>query len=118
LLAMPAAHERAAPTRAARAKVLVAAGQLAMRQDDQDTGELLYREALEISRQLGDRRGQGIALYSLGHVCRQRGNYRAARELHAEAMAIFESMGEKLWLAHAHHDLGEAAGYEDDLATA
>ena len=44
-----------------------------------------YQEALEISRQLGDRRGLAMALFSIGRVARVRGDYAAARSYLMEA---------------------------------
>ena len=118
LLASPAAHEPAALIQAARAKALVAAAWLAMRQDNMDMAETQCREALEISRRLGDRRGQAIATFSIGHIARVRGNYPVAQRLFAESAPVFEGLREEAWLTRVHLDLGVAAYFQGDLATA
>jgi non-specific serine/threonine protein kinase len=118
LLALPAAREPTAPMRAARAKALNAAGRLAMRQDDPDAADLYHREALAISRQLGDRRRLAIALFEVGHVARVRRDYPAAQGLHEESRREFEALGDDYWLAEARHELGVAAFFQGDLATA
>jgi non-specific serine/threonine protein kinase len=118
LLKLPAARERSGPILAARAKALLAAGRLAMRQGDRTEAEVHFHEALEISRQLGDRRSLAIAQFSIGHVARVRGEYAAARSHHAEALQAFEALGDAHWLANTHHDLGLAAYFEGDLETA
>jgi predicted ATPase/DNA-binding NarL/FixJ family response regulator len=118
LLLLPAAQESSAPVQAARARALLTAGRLAMRQDDRVMADLHYQEALEISRQLGDQRSLAIAQFSIGHVARVRGEYPVARSHHAEAIRVFEALGDDHWLANTHHDLGLAAFFEGDLTRA
>jgi predicted ATPase/DNA-binding CsgD family transcriptional regulator len=118
LLASPAAKQCSAPVQEARMKALLAAGVLAMRQDDRDTADIQYQEALEISRQLGDRRGLAMALVSIGRVARVRGDHPAARSYQMEAIRVLEALGDDFWLAKAYHHLGVAAYVQDDLVTA
>lgn len=118
LLGMPAAQATAETIQAARTRALLAAGRLAMRQDDRDTAERYFQDALEICREHGDQRNLGIAQFSLGHVARVRKQYPAARRHHAEAIRIFQALGDDHWLANTRHDLGLAAYYEGDLTTA
>ena len=118
LLSSPAAHERTTPILAARVDVLLAAGRLALRQDDQAAADAAYQEALEISRGLGDRRGLAMALYSIANLARVRGEYSTARSHHAEAIQLFEALSDDHWLATTHHDLGIAAYFEGDLTAA
>jgi non-specific serine/threonine protein kinase len=118
LLTLPAAQECSAPIQAARTKALLAAGRLAMRQGDRGEAGLIFQEALEISRKVGDRRSLGIAQFSIGHVARVQGDYPTARRHHAEAIQLFEALGDDHWLANTHHDLGLAAYFEGDLTTA
>jgi DNA-binding CsgD family transcriptional regulator len=93
-------------------------GRLDMRQDDRAAAELRYQEALTMSRELGDRRGEAIALSSIGHVVRVRGEYQVARGWFEEARQLFEALGDQHWLAQIYQELGVAAFYEGDLATA
>jgi len=118
LLMLPAGRERSARVQEARARGLLAAGRLAMRQDDRAVAECHFQEALEISRQLGDLRTLGIARFSIGHVARVRGDYAASRGYHTEAIQLFEALGDDHWQAKTHHTLGLAAYFEGDLPTA
>jgi DNA-binding NarL/FixJ family response regulator len=98
--------------------VLLAAGRLAMRQDDRAVADGHFQEALAIGRQLDDQRSVAIATFSIGHLARVRGEYASARGHHAEAIRMFEALGDAHWLSNTHHDLGLAAYFEGDLATA
>ena len=118
LLALPAAKQASATVQAARAKALIVAGRLAMRQDDRDVADALYQEALELSQECGDQRGLARALVSIGRVARVRGDYATSRQYHAEAIPVLEALGDDFWLAHVHHDLGVSAFFQGDLATA
>jgi non-specific serine/threonine protein kinase len=118
LLASPAGQQPAVPIQAARAKALLAAGTLALRQGDRSTAEMQCREALDISRELGDQHSLARALVSTGRVARVFGDYPAARSYDAEAIPVFKALGDDFWLARTYHHLGVAAFYEDDLATA
>ncbi len=118
LLTSPAAQERSTSIQAARAKVLYAAGRLAMRQDDSAAAATYFQEALAIHRQLGDRRGVAIALFEIGHVARVRGEYAAAVNLYEESRPVFEALGDDYWLAETRHELGVAAYFQGDGAAA
>jgi non-specific serine/threonine protein kinase len=118
LLALPEARDPSSPMLAARVKALIAAGRLAMRQgEDIGTAEL-YREALDVSRELDDRLHVAIALFSLGHIDRVQGSYDAARRKHEESLELFTALGDRYWMALTHLDLGVGAYFQDDLATA
>jgi non-specific serine/threonine protein kinase len=118
LLTVPSDRAACTPAQAARARALLAAGRLAMRQDDRAAADLQFQEALEIGRRLDDRRTLAIAQFSIGHISRVRGDYPAARRHHAEAIQMFQALGDDHWLANCHHDLGLAAYFEGDLTTA
>jgi non-specific serine/threonine protein kinase len=118
LLGLPAAHACSVPIQAARARALLAAGRLAMRQDDRADADRHFQEALAICQRRGDQHSLAVAQFSLGHVARVRGDYPTARRHHAEAIEIFEALGDDHWLANTRHDLGLAAYFEGDLATA
>ena len=48
--------------------------------------------ALEIAREIGDRRGEGKQLANRGLVARQQGHPARARELWEQALRIFEAI--------------------------
>jgi ATP/maltotriose-dependent transcriptional regulator MalT len=57
-------------------------------------------------------------LNKLGLTVRCRGDYVAARELYAEALAIGRELGDRSWEALVLNNLGRAAYYQGDLASA
>ena len=118
LLGLPGGHEPTPSMQAARAKLLCAAGGLAMRQDNQEAADGYYQEALQITQAYGNRPLLAVTLFLMGHLARVRGQYATARKHHRAAIRLFEVLGDDYWMAYAHHDLGLAAYYEGDLATA
>jgi non-specific serine/threonine protein kinase len=118
LLGLPGGHEPTPSMQAARAKLLCAAGGLAMRQDNQEAADGYYQEALQITQAYGNRPLLAVTLFLMGHLARVRGQYATARKHHWAAIRLFEVLGDDYWMAYAHHDLGLAAYYEGDLATA
>ena len=72
-----------------RARALFAAGTLASEQGDHAAGEALFRESLDIARQLGDKRGAAISLNALGISARERGELTSARSLFEESQLLF-----------------------------
>jgi non-specific serine/threonine protein kinase len=118
LLRLPSAQQPAAPTRAARAKALYAAGFLAVRQGDCGAAAVLFEELAEIGRLDGDRRSLAIGVYSRGTVLRFRASYREAERLYMEARQIFRELDEPYWLAQTELALGVTAFFQEDLATA
>lgn len=50
-------------------------------------------EAVAVAREIGNRQGEGIALYTLGKVPHDTGEKLAARGSWRRALAIFEELG-------------------------
>ena len=85
----------------ARARALSGNGVLAHYQGDYDRAEELCREALELSRSLGDAKGVAEANTGLALVLRTRGDYPAAEKLFREALAVYEDVGDERGVARA-----------------
>jgi tetratricopeptide (TPR) repeat protein len=56
----------------------------------------LYSQALAISREIGDREGEGIDLGDLGSCWFDLGDYQQAIDLHTQALAISREIGDRL----------------------
>ena len=51
-----------------------------------------YEQQLEITREIGDRRGEGNALANMGNAYAQLGDPDHARDLWQQALAIYEAI--------------------------
>ena len=54
-----------------------------------------YNQALVISREVGDRAGEGTALNNIGAVYRSQGQYDQALEYYKQALVIFREVGDR-----------------------
>jgi predicted ATPase len=92
---------------AVRAKAEDAAGSLSYWQADVPASERHYREALAISRELGDRHGIAQATYDLAFVPLLRGSglEEGGRLLH-EAIELYQELGDEDGMAKAKGDMG------------
>jgi predicted ATPase/DNA-binding NarL/FixJ family response regulator len=93
---------------ATRARALTASGILSHYQADYDHAEQLCREALELSRSLGDPRDVAEAVVGLALVKRTRGDYGDAEALFQEAIAVYEELGDEPGTARALDRFGIA----------
>jgi predicted ATPase/class 3 adenylate cyclase len=75
-------------------KVLYAASVLAITQDDFERAEVLCRESLELSRELGDSADVASALLQLGFVAWGRCQYIEARAKLEEAVNLYQGLGD------------------------
>lgn len=87
---------------------------------EQRAGELYaaadhYERALELSRELRDRRGIGNALGKLGTLHLRTGEYEDARECFQESLEIWRELGAHHETATVLDDLGVAAWEQGDL---
>jgi len=62
---------------------------------DVDTAKARYTEALEIQRSLGDWEGAGLTLGGLAALAAGRGAVREALDLYRQALAAFETIGDR-----------------------
>jgi DNA-binding CsgD family transcriptional regulator/tetratricopeptide (TPR) repeat protein len=101
-----------------RAAALDGAGDLAWSLGDFDRAATLHAESLAISRALGDQAAIARALFGLGDVARRRADPAAAAHF-AEALRIFDDLGERAWSAFALNNSAVVAMLQDgDLALA
>jgi predicted ATPase/predicted Ser/Thr protein kinase len=107
-----------APSPDTRAKALNVGAILAHLQGDMAAARKLQTEALEIYRQVGDRRGMGAALNNLGVVTWTSGDIAGAEPLFAEAVSISRELGNTAWLASNLSNLGTLARRRGDLEEA
>ncbi len=103
---------------AGRAGALDRAGYLAARQNDYAAAEPLFREALEIWRELGN--GQGIAttLFHFALVPQHQGDYGSARAMLEESVSLAREVDDRYTLAVALRHLADVAVARGDLAEA
>jgi tetratricopeptide repeat protein len=66
----------------------------------------IQTQALGLARQLGDRRGETLALRGLGDVGRLVGEYDRSREYHTQALALARQLGDRHGEAAALWRLG------------
>jgi len=90
---------------AARAKVLVCDGNLALSQGDSADAWADYEQSLTIRRELGDRAGIAQSLNSLGLAAWIRGEYATARPLLQESLAIRRELGQERGIAFSLQNL-------------
>jgi tetratricopeptide (TPR) repeat protein len=76
----------------------------------------LFKQALVIAVELGDRAGQGATLHCLGFCCQKLGQYPKAMELFEQALAIDIELGDRAGqgatlnrLGNCYHRLGQYA---------
>ena len=73
---------------------------------DADVAREAARESLDISRRLGDVRGQARALWSLGQTEAASGDVDAAEPSLLEAVQLFERVGDRFMLAWSQYSMG------------
>jgi predicted ATPase/DNA-binding CsgD family transcriptional regulator len=89
-----------------RAKILRAAGRMAIYQNDYERVEVLCEESLVIFRELGDIQGIAHSLHYLGWAAREKGNLTVAAPLVEEALALRRKLGHKEDIAWSLLQLG------------
>lgn len=77
----------------------------------------LYEEALELSREIGDRIGEGYALNNIGRVARH-WDLATAEHRSKQAFTIFDEIGHEVGAAQALNNLAKAALVRDRIETA
>jgi predicted ATPase/DNA-binding CsgD family transcriptional regulator len=105
---------------AVRAKALNVAAILASLQDDYTRARTLVEESLALSRELGESKQTGYALYILGRLARIEGNYAAAVRFLEESLSIFRELRRNDDIALVLSDFGLTVLYlgEAERATA
>lgn len=103
---------------ALRARLLNNAAILAGRQSATQAASQFLHEALELWRELDDRRNISMALNNLGVLAFQQGHLAQAGELYAECLLLKRELGEPRGVAMALNNLGELLHQQGQLATA
>lgn len=101
-----------------RAKAIIAAGELALSQNDIDRGEELCGESLKLYRALGDNGGTARSLSQLGHAAGMKGRLAMARSLLGDAMVLFRQEGIEWGTAGTLLTIAAADFYEGKYAQA
>ncbi len=112
LLKIPGA---AAHTKA-RARVLFAAGVLAVEQRDFVPAAALIRESLQIARELGDTQGVAVCLNALAVVARDQDELDVARALFEENLPLFRELGDETAVARCISNLANVLRQQGDYA--
>ena len=94
-----------------RAKALVGAGKLAWRRGAFEEAEPLFRESLELWREIGDREGEANALHGLARAALNLGDQSAAQVWGEESLSIQEELQSRQGVATAINTLGEIARF-------
>jgi tetratricopeptide (TPR) repeat protein len=105
------------PTAKARTKALAAAGMLAWRLGDMTGAQASLAQALDLSRQLGDRALEAGALAILGGVATHRAEFALARAMLERAVTLHREMGNSSQEGDVYNTLaGLAISQGDDEA--
>jgi predicted ATPase/serine/threonine protein kinase len=107
----------AAPTKA-RARALFAAGVLAAEQGDYVSADALFRESLDISRQLRDQQGAAVSLNALAVSARDRGDFSTARSLFEDSLALWRELADQKAVARSLSNLASVVKLQGDYASA
>jgi predicted ATPase/class 3 adenylate cyclase/DNA-binding CsgD family transcriptional regulator len=93
-------------TSALRAKLLIAAADLALVMDDRQLGEPLADEALQLCEVVGDQEGIAFSKYLLGFFAIWKGEYTLARTQLEEGIALLRKLNRKERLGWSVYALG------------
>jgi predicted ATPase len=107
----------AAPTKV-RERAVFSAGVLASEQADYASADPLFREALDIARQLGDKRGIAVSLNALGVNDRNKGEAAAAHSLFEESLMLWRELGDQKAAARSLSNLANVVKSQGDHARA
>ncbi len=83
--------------------------------DNKDLAEEISSEALDLSRRIGYRRGQGEAYFGLGDVTRTNEQYRSALEHYSSALNHFQILGDSIQQGRCFRRLGDVQFYVNNL---
>ncbi len=84
-------------------------------ENDKARGEEISSEALELSSNLGYRRGKASALFGLGNAARIGEEYRAALEYYALSLDIYKVLGDPIQQGRCLRRLGDVQFYVNNL---
>jgi predicted ATPase/serine/threonine protein kinase len=105
---------RAAGPMKAGARAFFAAGVLAGEQGDYASADALFRESLDIARQLRDQQGVAVSLNALAVIARDRGEVTVARSLFEENLALWRELGDRQAVARSLSNLANVVKLQGD----
>lgn len=85
---------------------------------DAERSRQIAQEALEIYRELGDRRGEAKTLWAMSNVFTVEGDWLKTLEVSRQALEIFRELDDRFSLAWANHSVGLAASVLGDFDVA
>jgi predicted ATPase len=107
-----------APPTMVRERAVFSAGVLASVQADYAAADPLFREALDIARQMGDTRGIAVSLNALGVNDRNRGEAAVAHSLFEESLLLWRELDDQKAVARALSNLANVVKLQGDFARA
>jgi tetratricopeptide (TPR) repeat protein len=107
-----------APPSMVRERAVFSAGVLACEQADYAAADPLFREALDIARRLGDKRGIAVSLNALGVNDRNRGEAAVAHSLFEESLLLWRELGDQKAVARSLSNLANVVKLQGDFARA
>ena len=102
----------------ARAKALWGLGNLTSEQGDQERGETSLRDALDLYRGVGDKKGVADSLCSLGLTRMFRGDHEQAKALLEEGLAAARESGDQWSISYALNLRAASASDQGDIEEA
>jgi len=97
------------------ATVLLAAGNMAYRQDDLETARRYYQQSLEVRRAIGDEANVAGVLGSLGNVAQALGEWQEAKSLFEQTFELSRKIGNRIWQGTSLTCLGNVTRYLGDF---
>ena len=97
-----------------RGRVLFAAGVLAAEQGDYISAASLFKESLDIARQLGDRQQVAVSLNALAVNARERRDIELACSLFEESLVHWRELGDQTAVARALSNLANIVKLQGD----
>src|SRR6185369_5107155 len=91
---------------AVRARALVVAGDLALRQHDYAEAEACFQRAFELRQALGDQGGAAWALHSLGSLAIHRGDFTRAAAVYEQSLVWQRAAGDSAGIGSVLVNLG------------
>jgi len=106
------------PATKARERALFSAGVLASEQADYAAAEPLFSAALDMARQLGDKRGVAVSLNALAVNARNRGDVALALSLFEEGLERWRELDDQKQVARSLSNLANVVKMQGDFARA
>ncbi len=76
----------------------------------QARAEEMYRKAMQLTKNLGSKKGMVIQYLNLGEVYEVRSNQSRAEEMYTKALVLFEELGTTQWKALSYIELWVKVG--------